>query len=265
MIKGKSIEEQTNQIKAANTLGKQCDERAIEPLIKMLGTGLLYPRLAASKALGAIGSPAIKLLIEQLGKIPETQDTKPPKEAFWDKSYYVHDPAARTLVRIGNIAVPALVDVVIKGNDFKAQQAADALGRIGDKATVEALVKTFSKRTEPLTIWKIVRAIGEIRDKHGTDLFCQILDNLEFEAFIRWEAADGLGKIADPQGVDSLIRGLSDDNEQVRRTSARSLGKIKDKRAIKPLQQLLASLPKKSSFDKKSVYFEVQKALRGMG
>jgi len=259
LSKGKSIEEQTNQIKAANTFAAQRDARAVEALIQVLKVGLLYPKLAASEALGVIGSPSIAPLIEQIGKIKETQNREPPKEAFWDKSYYVHDPAARTLVRVGKPAIAALVDVVEKEIDFKAQQAIDALGRIGDESSVKILIGVFSKRHDPMTLWKIVRAVGETHSVYGTKFLCNVLSDSKLEPYIRWEAADSLGKIADPVSIDYLIAGINNENVQIRRASARSLGKLKDNRAIKPLKTLLAAIPK--NINRKSVYFEAKKAL----
>ncbi len=254
------LENQICKIKAANTLGNLQETLAIIPLINVLSTGKIYSRLAASEALGKIGCAAVDPLILYLGKIKETQDINPPEEAFWDKSYYVHDPAARTLVRVGKCAVPALVEIMKSGNDFEVQQAVDALGRIGDKSIVEILIFEFYKREDNLTRWKIIRAIGELCDRKGAALLQTVLKAQEYVAFIRWEAANGLGKMAETNAIDDLLNALKNENKEICRASVRALGKIGDARAIEPLQQLLAGLSQ--NFSRKSIQYEVIHALK---
>ena len=254
-----SIEDQINQIKAANTLGHLKDQISIAPLIKVLSEGKLYSRLAVSEALGKIGLPAVQDLIQQLGKIRETQDVQPPEKAFWNKSYYVHDPAARTLVRIGKASIPALIECIKICDDFEAQQAIDAVGRIGEASITEFLINEFDTRTNSLTKWKIVRAVGELRNNRSTAFLIAILSNQKYESFIRWEAADGLGKIGDSNAINVLIVSLKSESKEICRASARALGKIGDTSAIQELQQLLAGLPKDVSL--KSIQYEISNAL----
>lgn len=264
-ISGKNnVENQINQVKAANTLAKMNNVEAVEPLLELIEHGELYPRLAASNALGRIGKVAVETLIPQLGKIIETQDKQPPMEAFWAKKFYVHDPAARTLVRIGKTAVSPLLQVVkSEKDDFVVQQALDALGRISDKAALEPLIAEFPKRMNALTQWKIIRAVGEIRDMQGTKLLRSVLKDVTYPPFVRWEAADGLGKIysetkSNQEEGDELRVALADENEQVRRACARALKQIGDRRAIPALQKLLAN--SKPTQDNKSAYYEAYEA-----
>jgi HEAT repeat protein len=54
----------------------------------------------------------------------------------------------------------------------------------------------------------------------------------------RWKAAEMLGRMRDPEAVDSLIDTLWDDDYRVRLKVAWALGQIGDIRAIPPLRQL---------------------------
>lgn len=268
-IRGKNnVENQIKQVKSANTLAAMDKVEAVEPLLELVENGEVYPRLAASNALGKLGKIAIATLTLKLGKIVETQDRQPPTEAFWAKRYYVHDPAARTLVRIGKTAVDALLQVIkTEKDEFVVQQALDALGRISDQAALELLIAEFSRRTNTLTQWKIVRAIGEIRDMQGAELLRAVLNDIKLPVFIRWEAADGLGKIysntqINQEKSDELLLGLADQNEQVQRACARALKQIGDRQAIPALQQLLKNSQPTS--DNKTAYYEAKEALLAM-
>jgi HEAT repeat protein len=54
----------------------------------------------------------------------------------------------------------------------------------------------------------------------------------------RWKAAEKLGRIGDPEGVEPLIETLWDDDSRVRLKAAWALGQIGDQRGIRPLQRL---------------------------
>jgi len=78
-------------------------------------------------------------------------------------------------------------------------------------------------------------------EPEGVDaLIAQLLHGKEMEE--RRDAAERLGELADegdPQVVQALIAALNDENEWVRWRAAQSLGKLGDKRAIEPLIETL--------------------------
>jgi HEAT repeat protein len=53
---------------------------------------------------------------------------------------------------------------------------------------------------------------------------------------IRWEAARTLGVLRDPRAVDPLIAALGDRDPDVRRKAALALAKIRDRRAVEALR-----------------------------
>ena len=85
------------------------------------------------------------------------------------------------------------------------EDAARALGMIGDKRAVEPLIKMLG-------------------DKNKHD---------------RYSATIALGNIGDKRAVEPLIKALSDDELWVRRNAAEALGEIGDKRAVEPLIKAL--------------------------
>ncbi len=67
----------------------------------------------------------------------------------------------------------------------------------------------------------------------------QLIDALNNNADVRWDAAWALGQIADRSAVPHLINVLSDHDPNVRKRAAYSLGEIGDDSAKAPLRQLL--------------------------
>ena len=53
---------------------------------------------------------------------------------------------------------------------------------------------------------------------------------------VRWEAARTLGVLRDPRAVDPLIAALADRDPDVRRKAALALAKIRDLRAVEALR-----------------------------
>ena len=53
---------------------------------------------------------------------------------------------------------------------------------------------------------------------------------------VRWEAARTLGVLRDPRAVDPLIAALGDRDPDVRRKAALALAKIRDRRAVEALR-----------------------------
>lgn len=56
---------------------------------------------------------------------------------------------------------------------------------------------------------------------------------------IRKQAARHLGNLQDPMGTQALLKGLSDQNEDVRMQCAYSLGRIGDPAALRPLYEMV--------------------------
>jgi HEAT repeat protein len=94
----------------------------------------------------------------------------------------------------------------LKDKDPKVRrQAAEALGRLGDKAAVEPLIAALKD------------------DDRG----------------VRWSAASALGALADNRAVEPLIAALKDQDAWVRGMVAEALGRLGDRRAVEPLRAVL--------------------------
>ena len=80
--------------------------------------------------------------------------------------------------------------------------------------------------------------LGELRYKSANKAISRILTQ-DKDEFVRLGAAQALEKIGDSWSVQAIIRGLKDPSALVRRVCIYALGRIQDKQAIYPLEQLL--------------------------
>jgi HEAT repeat protein len=61
----------------------------------------------------------------------------------------------------------------------------------------------------------------------------------DVDSYVRGQSAKSLGKLKDPRAVEPLIRVLNDDYTYVKEEAARALGEIKNARAVEPLMNFL--------------------------
>jgi HEAT repeat protein len=76
---------------------------------------------------------------------------------------------------------------------------------------------------------------GDDAEKHIAHYLSMIADD---NSAYRWKAAESLGRLKDPRGIDKLIDSLFDEDFRVRLKAAWALGSIGDPRALAPLRQL---------------------------
>jgi len=126
----------------------------------------LYPRLEICRSLARIGEPSIKGLVQLLGVIGNNQYQTPSEEPFLKESYPLpRDIAARTLIRIGLVALPVLCGVLVEDHPAKISEAIDAIGFICSKGGADQCLKTlmtcYNKfKNNDLLRWKLIRAMS---------------------------------------------------------------------------------------------------------
>jgi len=80
--------------------------------------------------------------------------------------------------------------------------------------------------------------LGELRYKSANKAISRLLTQ-DKNAFVRLGAARALERIGDSWSVQAIIRGLKDEDPLVRQVCIAALGKLQDKQAIYPLEQLI--------------------------
>jgi HEAT repeat protein len=180
-----------------------------------------------------------------------------------DPDWVVRREAAITLGEMGDERCAEPLCRALYDGDWQVREVAiDALGQIGSPA-VEKLIKLL--RDWDVRKYAII-ALGKIRDERVLDPLMQQLRNEEFKEYatnalvevgqpavprliealkdkddnVRKEAVLALGRIKQPEAVDSLIGMLADKDWYTRLTAAAALEAIGDERgrdAIKPLMK----------------------------
>lgn len=226
-------------------------EAAAGALVEFLSDLELPVRAAAADALGRMGKPAARPLLEVALNSPDKD---------------VRTNATKALVAIGAVAVPEMVEAVKSGKPTMKVGAATALGRLQTPRAISALIGALSAKetevrlacrdalvaigepsveplvaaltnTSPLTRRHAAEALGEIRDPRGAEplMVCVSDEN----RLVRLAATYALGKVGQPVATELLIRTLGDADREMREGAAVSLGQIADPRAVPRLVALL--------------------------
>jgi HEAT repeat protein len=160
----------------------------------------------------------------------------------------VREAAVKSLGDIGNPnAVDTLIQILEDSSDEYTVRnaAARALGRIGDPKAIEPLIRTLENESENTTDWSIARdtiaeVLGEFQDPRVTDALVKALGT---DYFTAQAAAKSLKKLRDRRAVEPLVRILegdpSDYRNHQRQFAAEILGVLGDPRAIPALAKAL--------------------------
>ena len=139
-----------------------------------------------------------------------------------------------------NFSIIAL-EPLIKALGDKAgnarSNAAEALGMIGDKRTVELIITAIGNKN-----WRVRYNRDAVKTmiKFGDSAVEPLIKALEDEVWnVRYIAAEALRKIGDKRAVEPLIKALEDKNTRIGSKTASALGEIRDKRAVLPLIKAL--------------------------
>ncbi|KPK74351.1 MAG: hypothetical protein AMJ89_06575, partial [candidate division Zixibacteria bacterium SM23_73] len=206
----------------SSALADELKERVDSLFIKACGGLEKYRDLAepSKKALVEMGEEAVPYLLDKL-------DTQSAREKW-------------TLIdivsKIGEPAVMPLIEYLKSDNKDEVKLASRILGDIKDKRAVNPLTELLDKEDFNIRGYAC-ESLGKIGDTTAfTDVSSCLKDSVEV---VRKSAAVALGKIKESRAVPHLIEGLSDPHFSVRMTSASSLVEIGEP-SVKPLIGLLS-------------------------
>lgn len=234
------------------------NQQLLKQMVEGLGDTRGMVRLGFAQALGEIGKPATPFLTEALANhsnvvvrraaaktltiISDTSAIPNLLNSFLnDEDTVVRSSSAGALARTGEIAAPALLDILASteySEDIKGH-AAWALAFIGSKAS-ELLYKALNDTSLDVRC-AVIGAIGHVAQEQSDEKSCNLLvaSLRDPEPIIRTEAAAALGQINYPPAVEHLITATQDTDLDVRKAAINSLGKIGDSRAMEALQAML--------------------------
>jgi len=152
--------------------------------------------------------------------------------------------AIAELVAMGKTAVPALMKVFLAGDELAAPDAADALGKIGDKSIAPDLIEAL--RQPNIRGWAR-DVLDKLVDKSMAPRFAKLLKEEKKEGeeealvdpFVRNYAIEALGKLGGPEARTALVDLLTAEDYGTRRRAAAALGTMRDVQTVPALMDKL--------------------------
>ncbi|NDJ51954.1 MAG: HEAT repeat domain-containing protein [Chloroflexi bacterium] len=236
---------------AIAALGYLGDSRAVEPLMWLYESdgGRLRPAIAG--ALGRIGdASAVDLLIDNLfdpdeivrhasatalGQIGDERAIGPLIALLrQDQDEFVRDRVRDALLELGSEAVAEAASALLSDEDRQTRSdAVWVLGQLGDHRAIEALTEFLKSPVEYIRR----SAAVTLAEMGAVQALPAMIDALEYYYRDRsnaFEIAAAIGSLGEP-AIDPLLLALTDENMQMRRLAASSLGHIADDRVVGPL------------------------------
>jgi HEAT repeat protein len=219
---------------------------------------LLTKRQLAIDELAAFGPGAVSILLRTKSEIL--------------RSAGLHDVFVEAVVKMGKLAVPVVVDELSGAEVEPRIHAATALGRIGDAAAVEHLIRSLSdpdKRVVRAAVW----SLGLLRGTAATEPLLEMWHKEQVVS--RTSIASALGQIGDKCAAKpirvaleeyvSLARqtGSWDKNSWAMRVYASALGQIGDQQAI-PLLKKMLDAPAQKTKTLTPIYSVAEAAARAL-
>ena len=204
LIEGLAATDPTVAEFCAGALGGRSAKAALDPLMKALKTWPVR-RYVAAWALGEIGDPrAIPALVAALG----------------DRDFEVRRYSARSLIKFGKEATPALLKVLEAPSDQARRYAVRALGEIRDPDSAAALLALAGKVDRDVHLW----ALGRLGDRRGFETVAAAVADPDH--LVRLTAIQALNDLGDERAVPILTAALADPEWIVREWAARGLESI---------------------------------------
>lgn len=237
----------------AQTLAQIGDQRAIEPLIKVLAWGYEYPcglgmQEEADRTGG--GSPNLTtgdvLAADQAIAATLTQLTGMTISDLLlgmvrDEAHPLRETAAIALGRVGDLTLVPVMDALQDEDAFVRRSAACALGMMYDERAVLPLTDALQEAEDEVVLQasESLRWLA-VHHRHvleAVPILCQLLTHSNWQ--IRAAAARALSQSPDEQSLIPLVTSLSDPHPTVRKSVVFALRYLGDERAIAPVQAQL--------------------------
>jgi len=239
-------------LQAVNGLRDMRDREAVEPLVRVLTRRERSLQLAATDALIRIGADAVAPLME----------------AFKDRALRrrIGNQIWKILVDMGTKSIDPLLQMLTDENQYVRLTAISVLGRIGDRRVASPLVHLFLD--DPRMQEAVVTTLARLEERRvleppGTqaadreillpkDVVDGFLDRPREEVAkvlaealenpspkVRRFALKSSYALFGDAALDSLVAALKDEDVDVKRLAIRIMGKMRNKRVVDPLVQLI--------------------------
>ncbi len=176
------------------------------------------------------------------GGIPDSTISALAKSLQADQSPVIRALAARTLELAGDQRAPTLLLAALgKEREVAVRKAiVYALARYPSSQVTASLITLLKDKKHEVRA-AATYALAEVADPLAANALIEVLNKRgkNEDDFARSQAARGLGYLANREAIQPLLQSLTrDKSEDVRRESARALGKIATKQDLKVIEAL---------------------------
>jgi len=190
---------------AALALGELRSEEAVDPLIVAVDDWNIDVRTASAIALGNIGD---RRAVDVLAR------------AVREKSLRKH--AIKALVKIGSPSVKVLIELYPESPQEVKHQLIKAMGKIGGPSVIPPLVHSLKERDREIQDHAAVALL-----KVGRPVLGSVKELLrDRRKAVRGAAIKIIGRIGDPDSIDTLTPLLKDENYLVRQIVVKELDRL---------------------------------------
>jgi HEAT repeat protein len=152
-----------------------------------------------------------------------------------EPDFFVREDLTWALVRMGEVAIQPLIDLLQADSPSTRHQAAHVLGKIGDVRATEALINALQD-SNPEVVSKAAFTLGQFGDVRAIPALVNILNHESREV------QETLVSVLENFGAASipyLVAAIKSENPQTRELVADILGLLHAKEAINPLIEML--------------------------
>jgi HEAT repeat protein len=190
-----------------------------------------------TKALRGTNDPLVQQSAVRILGMAKCRDIEPTLAMLRSPSHGVREAAVDALGQIGDrSAVAALVQVLGDSQATVRCAAAEALGKISDEAAASALIQMLEDRDEQARL-KAVEVLGRLGSRTAVPVLVPLLEKRKGRLAV--VAATALGCIRDTRAVEPLLWLLEHQGGEARRAATCALGQIGDTRASDALLEQL--------------------------
>jgi len=190
----------TERTIAVRLLTKFKDSDILDALIVCLSKeNKLYTKIAVTESIAGFGKEACVKLIPLLGRIGTNQHKTLPTKPFNKQNYPLpRDIVARTICKIGVVAIKPLCECLKSSEYHRILEAIDAIGFISyyhnDYSSLGAIVALRDMyKDDALMVWNILRALQSFPRQESIELLNGYTTSDVMQH--RWEAQRSLEQI----------------------------------------------------------------------
>ena len=253
LLKALDDEDWDVRIQAVGAIGEIGGDAALTALLNALEHKVSFVRQQAARAIVKIGGDAaltalLKALehedwcvreqaVGAIGKIGGEAALPALLKVLEDEDSVVRDRATLEAISQGCMVNFQTLFFLFGNNLNVRYRAVEAIGQIGGKAALPALLQALDDDNWSVGRQNIVEAIGNVVGDAALPALLQALEHED--QFVRQYAAEAIGQIGGDAALPALLQALEHEDQFVRQCAAEAIGQIGGEAALLALLKVL--------------------------